>query len=273
MKTKALLIAAATLAVSVISSQAQVYSQNVVGYINKPIPANLFTMCANQLVTGTDTAKTNCNIQAVLGTNGWYSTGDGSANTTVYVWDVPSQNWLNYYYYTGDDAANNLGNNYGDGWYGGDGSFSTATLPPGTGYFIKDYSGLTKTNVLVGTVVTGTNVYTLHQGYTTFSVVQPISTNLESSVVGLTGVSDGSGINNTAYYHWNGVNNWDTFYYYTGTDADNNLGVNYGDGWYSGDGSLFLATSPSYWPKVGEGYFIHQIVAQDLKYTNSFSIQ
>ena len=37
MKLKATLIAAATLAVGVISSQAQVYSQNIVGYVNIPL--------------------------------------------------------------------------------------------------------------------------------------------------------------------------------------------------------------------------------------------
>lgn len=36
---KTLLIAAAALAASVISSQAQVYSQNIVGYVNSPVPS------------------------------------------------------------------------------------------------------------------------------------------------------------------------------------------------------------------------------------------
>jgi hypothetical protein len=273
MKTKSLLIAAATLAAGIISSQAAVYSQNVVGYVNVPLPANKFTMCANQLVTGTDVAKTNCNIQAVLGTSGWTSDFNGINNTTVYVWDNPSHNWLNYYYYIAADADNQFGSNVGDGWYDGTGTFSSATLPPGAGYFIKDYSGLTKTNTLVGTVITGTNVYTIHQGFTTFSYIQPVSTNLNSSIVGLIGDSDFNGLNNTAYYHWNGVNNWDTFYYYIAADADNQFGSNSGDGWYSGDGSIFLATAPQYWPKVGEGFFIHQINATSLQYTNSFTIQ
>ena len=272
MKTKTLLIAAATLAVGAISSQAQVYSQNVVGYVNVPIGANAFTMCANQLVTGTDTAKTNCNIQAVLGKNGWVSDVNSAINTTVYVWDLGTHNWDNYYFYTSDDALNGLGQTFGDGWYDGAGGFSTATLAPGAGYFIHNVAATT--NTLVGTVVTGTNVYTINQGFTTFSVIQPISTNLDASIVGLNGVSDVNSVNNTAYYHWNKTtSNWDTFYYFTSDDALNGLGVTYGDGWYTGDGSLFLATSPTYWPKVGEGYFIHQVVATPLYYTNTFNIQ
>ena len=271
MKTKALLIAAATLAVSVISSQAQVYSQNIVGYINQPITANKFNMCANQLVTGTDTAMTNCNIQAVLGTNGWTSDGNGVLNTTIFAWDTSIHNWRNYYFYTAADADNNFGQDFGDGWYDGIGNFSTATLPPGYGYFVKQATGTT--NTLVGTVVTGTNVFSLPQGFTTFSFIQPLSTNLNP--VGLIGVSDGNGIVNTAYYHWNqAANNWDNFYYYTVADADNNFGIDYGtDGWYSGDGSVFLANAPQFWPKVGEGFFIHQIVATPLLYTNTFTIQ
>ena len=276
MKTKTLLIAAATLAVGVISSQAQVYSQNIVGYINAPTLANKFTMCANQLITGTDANKTNCNIQAVLGTNAWTSDPNGLNNTTVYIWDTGIHNWKNYYFYTSDDAVNGQGyDDQGNGWYDGVGVLSTATLPPGVGYFIKDYSGSNKTNTLVGSVVTGTNVYTINQGFATFSVIQPLSTNFTSSVIGLVGTSDANGLNNTAYYHWNGVNNWDTFYYYTQDDAVNGQGyTDYGtDGWYSGDGSIFLANSPAYWPKVGEGFFIRQVVATPLLYTNSFIIQ
>ena len=62
MRTKTLLIAAAALAASALSSLAQsnVYSVNVVGYMNKQVPANnggspTFTGVANQLDTGSNT--------------------------------------------------------------------------------------------------------------------------------------------------------------------------------------------------------------------------
>lgn len=54
---KTLLIAAAALAASVISSQAQVYSKNVVGYYNKPCPSGVFVLVANQLDNGTNKAN------------------------------------------------------------------------------------------------------------------------------------------------------------------------------------------------------------------------
>ncbi|HUC86042.1 MAG TPA: hypothetical protein VL970_12670, partial [Candidatus Acidoferrales bacterium] len=56
---KTLLIAAAALAVSVISSRAQVYSQNIVGYINVPETAGALSLEAPQLdLDGTGTNNT-----------------------------------------------------------------------------------------------------------------------------------------------------------------------------------------------------------------------
>jgi len=56
MKIKSLAIAAATLAVGAISSQAQapVYSQNVVGYVNSTAPAGKYVFWCNPLTTGND---------------------------------------------------------------------------------------------------------------------------------------------------------------------------------------------------------------------------
>jgi hypothetical protein len=270
MKIKATLIAAATLAVGVFSSNAQVYSQNVVGYVNKVTAASQFTMMANQLVTGSDVAQTNCNIQVVLGTNGWTSDPNGVINTTLYYWNIATHLWLNVYYYTDADANNNFGASSGNGWYSGAGVYSTLSLPPGAGFFIKDLSGHSSTNTFIGSVITGTNVYTLNPGFTTFSYIQPVSTNIDMN---FPAVSDPNGFYNTAYYHWNGINNWDIFYYYTDADANNNFGASVGTGWYTGDGAKFLANYPQYWPKVGEGFFIHQVTNAPIVYTNIFTIQ
>ena len=53
MKTKTLLIAAAALAATVISSEAQVYS-GVVGYVSTTLPANTLVLAANPLDNGTN---------------------------------------------------------------------------------------------------------------------------------------------------------------------------------------------------------------------------
>jgi len=56
MRTKTLLLAVAALAAGVISSEAQnVYSQNVVGYINVVLPAGQQVLLANPLDDGTNT--------------------------------------------------------------------------------------------------------------------------------------------------------------------------------------------------------------------------
>ena len=55
MKLKSLAIAAATLAVGAITSQAQVYSQNIVGYVNAPTVAGQYVLLCNPLDDGTNT--------------------------------------------------------------------------------------------------------------------------------------------------------------------------------------------------------------------------
>ena len=77
---KTLLIAAAALAAGVISSQAQVYSQNVVGYINITTPAGGYSFVANQLTNG------NNNVNNVLN-SGLVSDPNALTNSTLYVWN------------------------------------------------------------------------------------------------------------------------------------------------------------------------------------------
>jgi len=57
MKSKTLLIAAAALVAGVISSSAQVYSANIVGYVNAALPAGQFALLSNPLDNGTNTAN------------------------------------------------------------------------------------------------------------------------------------------------------------------------------------------------------------------------
>jgi len=73
---KTLLIAAAALAAGVITSQAQVYSQNIVGYVNQPVPAN-YTLMAVQLNVAGGNSLTNL----IQNPGGIY---DGSG---VFVWN------------------------------------------------------------------------------------------------------------------------------------------------------------------------------------------
>jgi len=150
---KTLLIAAAALASSVISSQAQVYSQNIVGYINVPLVTG-YTAVANQL--DFDGTGTNNTVATVFGTN-------LLAGTLVLAWQpaaagYTSASWLN---------------SKGVLKWTGDTNGISAALNEGQGVFIQ--SPATNNLTLVGTVIQGTNVVALAAGYNLVSPVAPIA--------------------------------------------------------------------------------------------------
>ena len=67
MRTKTLLLAGAALAFSLATSQAQVYSQNVVGYVNINV-TNAVLACMSPALDA-DGTGTNNNVTTVCGTN------------------------------------------------------------------------------------------------------------------------------------------------------------------------------------------------------------
>src|SRR5690242_16700762 len=90
MKTKTLLIAAAALAAGIVTSQAQVYSQNIVGYANVTTPgANQWACFANPLDNGTNnltslfpSAPNQTQVEI------WTGTGFQLATKTVIGWST-----------------------------------------------------------------------------------------------------------------------------------------------------------------------------------------
>jgi hypothetical protein len=135
---KTLLIAVAALAAGIVSSQAQVYSQNIVGYVNVASPAG-FSIIGNQLDTGTNTLANLLPAPA----NG----------TTIYKYG----------------SAGYVGFTYVNGW-GADG---TNTLNPGEAAFI--FCPFATTNTFVGTVLTGTNTVALRAGFTLVASPTPLA--------------------------------------------------------------------------------------------------
>ena len=270
MRTKTLLIAAAALAVGIISSEAQVYSQNVVGYVNVTVPSHGYTFVGNQLQNGTDANQSNNNVQGVLKT-GFVSDPDFNNNTVLYWWNGGGYNI--FYYFTDADAGNQFDPTFGDGWYSGSGSFANVSLVQGAGggHYLYNPTGTPLTNTLTGTVVQGTNIYTINQGYNTYTLPEPVSTNLNSALVGFPGTSDPDFNNNDIYYHFNGVG-YDILYYFTDADAGNQFDPTFGDGWYTGSGS-FGSSNPALWPKVGEGFLINHVAATTVMWTNVFKVQ
>lgn len=152
---KTLLIAAAALAAGIISSQAQtpVYSQNVVGYVNTPIPAHAYQIVGSQLVTGSDVNQTNGDIDASL-INGLISSPayppTTSSNSVMFYWNGAGYN--NYYFYNAADATVMEGSTFPAGWYDLGGNPVAVNLNSGAATFIYNNSTFPMTVTTVGTV-------------------------------------------------------------------------------------------------------------------------
>jgi len=135
MKTKTLLIAAAALAVGVISSQAQVYSANIVGYVNVSIGAGAYQLIANPLDAGTNTLNSLLPSPPPGTLFYKYVTGSGY---TIYTFDDLDLVWT---------------------------PNGNVTLAPGEAGFIKLPPGIAFTNTFVGNAYTGNVTNAIPNGY------------------------------------------------------------------------------------------------------------
>jgi len=224
---KTLLIAAAALAAGVISSQAQVYSQNIVGYANVTVSAGAFALVGNQLDTGSNT------LNNVL-SNG--PVGNGS--TTVAIWTGSGFTSLGYYT-TADGAPQN-------GWYDSSFNLSTNGFPLSTAIFVRNTAPTNIVLTFVGSVVTGTNNYTVNNGLNFYSQPIPLGgTSLDSTNINFpaTGGQD-------TYTPWTGTAYGAQLTYYTTAQGAPQ------DGWYDSSFNL-QSTNPSAWPNVGQGFLIN----------------
>jgi len=139
MRTKTLLIAAAALVAGVISSEAQVYSQNVVGYVNVTIPAGQYVLVANPLTTGDDVLSNVVqNVPGATVANIWTGTG-----FSTYTYSSAQHHWK-----SGSLVVDNT------------------PLPPGVGFFLSNPS-TSITNTFVGTVLANTGGGTVTNALTT----------------------------------------------------------------------------------------------------------
>jgi hypothetical protein len=126
MRTKTLLLGAAALAAGILSSQAQnVYSQNVVGYVQVTAAANQFILVANPLTTGNDVIS---NVLQSLPSSTEAQIWNGSGFTTV-TYSGVSHSWK-----IGAVVTNTL------------------PLPVGAGFFLYNATAPI-TNTFVGSVV------------------------------------------------------------------------------------------------------------------------
>jgi hypothetical protein len=139
---KTLLIAAAALAVGVISSQAQaVYSQNVVGYVNVPLTNGVFTILAPAL--DADGNGTNNTVSSLFTTP---SIGD-----TVYVFNGTTYDVMSYIVKgSGHPVV------YTTNWFNNGTLAANYAINPGQSVFYLPSANETVT--LTGTVLQGTNL-------------------------------------------------------------------------------------------------------------------
>jgi hypothetical protein len=170
MRTKTLLIAAAALAATVISSQAQVYS-GVVGYVNVAAPSGQFVFLNNPLTTGNDVISNV--VQNVPG------------GTTVDIWNGSGFDLLTY------SALSHS-------WKIGTLATNTYPLPPGKGFFltasantnvtfigstlISPGSGASITNTVVNSLQAVGNLIPISDAVTnasTFDLLVPGGTTLQ----------------------------------------------------------------------------------------------
>jgi hypothetical protein len=135
MRTKALILAAAFTAAGIASyAQSNVYSVNVVGYVNVVVP-NGYSALANPLKASDNTVS---NL---------FSGSPGAVGNTVYTWDGAGF-VANFY----DDLAGEWAN-------------PSLDLSPGTGFFVNN-PGPAYTNTFVGEVMQGNLTNNVPAGYT-----------------------------------------------------------------------------------------------------------
>jgi hypothetical protein len=176
MRTKTLLVTAALVAAGVASSMAQsnVYSLNVVGYINLPLTKG-FNLLSAPL------SGTNNLVGTVLGN----TTPVLDGNALLYTWDS-----------VGGHYAQALSGG-GDGtWLDANGNPATNTIIPGESFFIfTDQTGVTLT--LVGSVSQGPLPIPVNAGFGFYGDPVPVSSDI---------VSNGfPTLDNSSLYTWNPV--------------------------------------------------------------------
>ena len=296
---KTLLMAAATLAAGIISSQAQVYSQNVVGYINQPIPANRYEIVGSQLVGGSDVGQSNGDINSTLGaglisspvpvTGGNPGQDPGlSTNTQILVFNGVS--FTTYFYFNQADATSWQGAASPAGWYTAGGVAAAANLTAGKAAFIYNHSSFAATATTVGTVRQGTNVVSIAPGFNLLCLQEPISTNtvvdgngnalsyglpigMTSSNCIAAAANSPTTTTQDSIQVWNGVS-FTTFFYFNQADAtswENSYGAGptFPAGFYDAGGTAMPAGN---YPTVNQGFFLKHL-GSAINWTNSFTVQ
>ena len=139
MRTKALLLGAAAVAAGLMTSHAQVYSANIVGYVNTPLTNGVIAVVAPSL--DADGTGTNNTVSTVF--------PGPTVGDNVFVFNGSGYNILSY---------STVGHGAGavTGWYLNGSQTNGYPLNPGVSVFYQPAAN--ETNTQVGTVLQGTNL-------------------------------------------------------------------------------------------------------------------
>jgi hypothetical protein len=251
MRTKTLLLTAALVAAGVASSMAQtsnVYSLNIVGYVNQTVSSNQLYLLGNPLDDGKGDIITN-----VLPLNDTFDTGSAESIVFKYTPAGGLQPVETYF--------------AGFGWFPG-----TNTVKPGEGFYLFPVTNATFT--WVGSV-TLASTNTLNPGLSLVSSAYPASLGLLN--LGLTGsaaANDGSGNNQDIVFRFETPGS-------PGFNAPgglNDLSTYFGGyGWFEtingitvGGGTGGPTNGPS--PFVGEGFFYFSSGNVNTPWVQSFTV-
>jgi len=281
MRTKTLLIAAAALAAGVISSQAQVYSQNIVGYVNSTFNGNnALTLISNPLTGNGTNGATQVLTGLVGGENLFLWNGHGyyaysfegvGAGTSM---GFPSD-WI-------DLNGGTVAATPGDVFDSPDGVYWTLPpqLVPGQAGFIQNGNVANETNTFVGTAVLQTTnapvVLTGNNALTLVSSAVPIGGSLESTNINLP-FAGGENV-----FIWNGHGYY--AYSFEGATAGTSMGfpsdyIDLNGGTVAAvPGDVFDAPDGVYWTQpptvnVGQGFFVQNGNVASENWTQNLNLQ
>ncbi len=135
-------------------AQANVYSLNIVGYVNVPVTSGKLALLSNPLIpSGGNTAITNVLTLA-----------NGSDSSVIFQWNKTTSSW---------DTI---------GWIDGFGWDTAANLNVGSGFFLQPT--LTQTVTFVGDVQTGTSTNAIGTGLSLLGSKVPVAGPAPGSTVG-----------------------------------------------------------------------------------------
>lgn len=230
MRTKTLLLAVAALAAGLATSSAQVFSQNIVGYANVPVPSGLSILC-NPLQAG---VSNGLNTEVI-------SPSQLQDSYTFTFWTGTGYTSAQYF---------NNGDGLGNDWFDPN-TFAvlpTPIVPPGQAWFVQNPLG-SNYFTFVGAVTPSpgvTNQIPLPSGLSFIASELPIATPVTDSSMNMTL------IDSITLLTWNGTA-FDSAQYF-------NNGDGLGDNWFDPNTFAVLSTPTL---KIGQGFFYQNPLASN----------